>query len=88
VVQIPATRRFERVAVHIPASLIKEAEGRIVRRDGNTVDISIRGLRVSTDLPMEPGETVGVFLPEGLLGRYRVAWALPRRSEAGLEFIH
>ncbi|MBI1940341.1 MAG: PilZ domain-containing protein [Acidobacteria bacterium] len=83
--QSPTTRRFERVPTRIPVSLIKEAEGRIVQRDGNTVDVSIRGLRVLTDLPLEPGETLGVFIPEGLLGRFRVVWALPWRSEAGLE---
>jgi hypothetical protein len=88
VVQIPATRRFERVPARIPLSLIKEANGRILQRDGNTLDVSIRGLRVSTDLMLEPGETVGVFSPEGLLGRFRVVWALPWRSEAGLEIVH
>ncbi len=87
VVQTPATRRFERVPARIPISLIKEAEGRIVQRDGNTVDVSIPGLRIFTDLFLEPGETVGVSCPEGLLGRFRVVWALPWRSEAGLELV-
>jgi hypothetical protein len=88
VVQSPATRRFERVPARIPVSLVKEMEGRIVQRDGNTVDVSIRGLRVLTDLWLDPGETVGVFCPEGLLGRFRVVWTLPWRSQAGLEIVH
>ena len=87
VVQIPTTRRFERVPARIPVFLIKEAEGRIVQRHGNTLDVSIRGLRVSTDLPLKPGERVRVFYPEALLGIFRVVWAIPWRSEAGLEVV-
>lgn len=87
-VHSPSTRRFERIPTKIPVSLIKETEGRLVQRDGNTVDISIRGLRIVTDLFLEPGETVGVFCPEGLLGRFRVVWTLPWRSEAGFEIVH
>ncbi|HUU12274.1 MAG TPA: PilZ domain-containing protein [Terriglobia bacterium] len=88
VVQSPATRRFERVPGRTPVFLIKEAEGWMAQRHGNTLDVSIRGLRVSTDLLLEPGETVRVLCPEGLLGRFGVVWALPWQSEAGLEIIH
>jgi hypothetical protein len=95
--QTPARRRFERLPVRFPVSLIKEAEGRIVERDGDAVDVSlrglrgdgagvsIRGLRVSTDLPLKREEMVGVYCLRGILGRFRVVWTHPGRSEAGLE---
>lgn len=96
-VQTPARRRFERVPVRFPVSLIKESDGRVMERDGDAVDVSLRGLRgdaagvsigglrVFTDLPLEREEMVGVYCLRGLLGRFRVVWTHPGRAEAGLE---
>jgi hypothetical protein len=86
-VQRPGTRQFERFPARIPVLLIKETEGRIVQRHGNTLDVSVRGLRVITGLSLEPGETVRVLGTQVILGRFRVVWTLPWRSEAGLEIV-
>jgi ATP-dependent protease Clp ATPase subunit len=86
-------RRWEREAAHIPIKLVLKAERFKADNSAITVDVSLRGMRVQTNLTLIPGEWVGV-VPKGGFPHAipaRVVWA--REDEvshwvfAGIEFL-
>lgn len=87
-----SSRRCERKAKTIPVSL--ELKGGPSMSDGSafTLDISLRGARVRTKLPLFPGELVGV-VPKGDIPHAIPARAVWVREDefmwtyAGLEFL-
>jgi hypothetical protein len=63
-------------------------QGEDVVRTVNTVDFSKHGLRVQTNLVLQPGQAVYAMPTKGKLpsGYCRVIWTTGR--EAGLEFVN
>jgi hypothetical protein len=87
-----SSRRCERKPKTIPVSLV--LKGGPAMSDGSafTLDISLRGARVRTKLPLFPGELVGV-VPKGDIPHAIPARAVWVREDeymwtyAGLEFL-
>ena len=87
-----SSRRCERKPKTIPVSLV--LKGGPAMSDGSafTLDISLRGARVRTKLPLFPGEWVGV-VPQGDIPHAIPARAVWVREDknlwtyAGLEFL-
>lgn len=84
-------RQSRRILVKLPVSLIVDTPGGWETHPASTVDLSDRGLKVSTDAPLTSEQVVGVILsrtPE----RCRVAWkgqeGTPRAGQAGLQFLN
>jgi hypothetical protein len=86
-------RRWEREPAHIPIKLVLKAERFKADNSATTVDVSLRGMKVQTNLTLIPGEWVGV-VPKGGFPQAipaRVVWA--REDEvshwvfAGIEFL-
>jgi hypothetical protein len=83
-------RQSRRIYARLPISLVIDTPSGAVTHPAATVDLSDRGLRVSTSAALASEQIVGVILtkcPE----RCRVAWAGPqgssRAGQAGLEFL-
>ena len=86
-------RRWEREPAHIPIKLVLKAERFKADNSAVTVDVSLRGMRVQTNLALIPGEWVGV-VPKGGFPHAipaRVVWAredeVSRWVFAGIEFL-
>ena len=86
-------RRWEREAASIPIRLVLKAENFKADDSALTLDVSMSGMRVQTNLALVPGEWVGV-VPKGEFPHAipaHVVWA--REDEfshwtlAGLEFV-
>jgi hypothetical protein len=86
-------RRWERETASIPVKLVLKAERFKADNSAVTIDVSLRGMKVRTNLTLIPGEWVGV-VPKGEFPHAmpaRVVWA--REDEfshwifAGLEFM-
>lgn len=86
-------RRWDREPAQIPVKLVLKAEKFKADNSAITVDVSLRGMKVQTNLALIPGEWVGV-VPKGGLPQAipaRVVWA--REDEvshwvfAGIEFL-
>jgi PilZ domain len=86
-------RRWERELAEVPVRLVLKAESFKSDNSAITVDVSVRGMRVRTNLALVPGEWIGV-VPKGEFPHAipaRVVWA--REDEvshwtfAGIEFI-
>lgn len=84
-------RQSRRILVKLPVSLIVDAPGGWETHRASTLDLSDRGLRISTDAPLTCEQIVGVILsrsPE----RCRVAWkgqaGTLRADQAGLQFLN
>jgi hypothetical protein len=84
-------RQSRRILVKIPVSLIVDAPGGWATLPASTLDLSDRGLRVSTAAELASEQIVGVVLnriPE----RCRVAWAgqpgTARAGQAGMQFLN
>ncbi|MGO8790063.1 MAG: PilZ domain-containing protein [Terriglobia bacterium] len=87
------SRRWERELATIPISLVLKAERFKTDNFATTVDISLRGMRVRTNLTLVPGEWIGV-VPKGEFPHAipaRVVWVREDESShwifAGLEFL-
>lgn len=83
-------RQSRRILVKLPVSLIVDTPGGWETHPASTVDLSERGLRVSTVAPLTSEQIIGVVLsrtPE----RCRVAWTgqdgTLRAGQAGLQFL-
>jgi len=83
-------RQSRRILVKLPVSLIVDTPGGWETHPASTVDLSERGLRVSTAAALASDQIVGVILsrtPE----RCRVAWTgqdgTVRAGQAGLQFL-
>jgi hypothetical protein len=90
---IHTPRRWEREPAHIPIKLVLKAEKFKADNSAVTVDVSLRGMKVQTNLALIPGEWVGI-VPKGGFPQAipaRVVWA--REDEvshwvvAGIEFL-
>ncbi len=88
------TRGEKRIFVSIPVTLRTHSEGGAVV-SGNTVDCSVRGLRVRANLPFQAGQDLEVVvMKEGNQpGNYCVKWVRePHHDqsvyEAGLELVN
>jgi hypothetical protein len=86
-----AQRRSKRKSVQIIVTLV--IEGDAAEHLANAVDLSQHGLRLQTDVPLVPGQRVGLLLsdnPSYVLGA-RVAWLgkadSEQAGEAGVEFL-
>jgi hypothetical protein len=86
-----AQRRSERKPAHIVVTLV--IEGDEADHLANAVDLSQHGLRLETDVPLAPGQRVGLLLsdnPSYVIGA-RVVWLgkadSEQAGEAGLEFL-
>ena len=89
----PNMRRWERDSAEIPIKLVLKAERFKSDNSAITIDLSLRGMRVRTNLALVPGEWVGV-VPKGGFPHAipaRVVWAREDESShwtfAGIEFI-
>ena len=87
-------RRWEREPAHIPIKLVLKAERFKTDNSAATVDVSLRGMKVQTNLTLIPGEWVGV-VPKGGFPHAipaRVVWAREDEAShwvlAGIEFLH
>jgi hypothetical protein len=86
-------RRWEREPAKISIKLVLKAESFKADNSAITVDVSLRGMKVQTNLALVPGEWVGV-VPKGEFPHAiptRVVWAredeLSHWTFAGLEFL-
>ena len=86
-------RRWERELAPIPIRLVLKAESFKADDSATTIDLSLRGARVQTNLALVPGEWVGV-VPKGEFPHAipaRVIWAREDESThwtlAGIEFL-
>ena len=84
----PVPRRSQRTARRIPIHVAVKYQGRDLVRTVNTVNFSKHGLRVQTNLVLQPGQAVYAMptktnTPSGYC---RVVWA--SEQEAGLEFVN
>jgi hypothetical protein len=86
-------RRWERELATIPVRLVLKAENFKADDSAITVDVSLRGMKVRTNLALVPGEWVGV-VPKGEFPQAipaRVVWVREDESShwtfAGLEFL-
>jgi len=70
-------RRWEREPAHIPIKLVLKAERFKADNSAITVDVSLRGMKVQTNLTLIPGEWVGV-VPKGGFPQAIPAPARPR----------
>ena len=84
-------RRSERNPAQIVVTLVLEGDDAKYLADG--VDLSLHGMRVRTDVPLEPGQRVGLVLsdtPTYAIAA-RVVWLGTAESkqagEAGVEFM-
>ena len=82
------TRRSERTNRAIPIRIALKSHGRDSMLMVKTVNISRHGIRVRTNLLLEPGQAIyakpmGGNLPSGYC---RVIWS--REGEAGLEMVN
>jgi hypothetical protein len=93
------TRRSERRPQKIELTLLGKSHGLEFEQPAHTVNVSDHGLRIRTDVPVEPsrplspGQIVYVYGVEDFrLGYARVVWvqaeAAEAPSEAGLEFLN
>lgn len=87
------SRRWERELSTISIKLVLRAETFKSDASAITVDVSLRGMQVRTNLMLEPGEWVGVVpkggFPQAIPGR--VVWSredeISRWIFAGIEFL-
>ena len=87
-------RRWEREPAQIPIKLVLQAERFKADNSAITVDVSLRGMRVQTNLALIPGEWVGVVakreFPHAI--PTRAVWVRKNESSgwsfAGLEFLN
>ncbi|MGH9649267.1 MAG: PilZ domain-containing protein [Terriglobales bacterium] len=84
-------RQSRRILVRLPVSLIVDTTSGWESHPGSALDLSDRGLRVSTAAALASEQIVGVILnktPE----RCRVAWTglpgTPKSGQAGLQFLN
>jgi hypothetical protein len=91
--QFHIPRRWERELSAIPIRLVLEAGKFKSDNSAMTVDVSLRGMKVRTNLNLIPGEWVGV-VPKGGFPQAipaRVIWAredeVSRWVFAGIEFL-
>lgn len=91
--QFHIPRRWERELSAIPIRLVLEATKFKSDNSAMTVDVSLRGMKVRTNLNLIPGEWVGV-VPKGGFPQAipaRVIWAredeVSRWVFAGIEFL-
>jgi len=85
-------RRWERELSAIPIKLVLRAETFRSDNSAITVDVSLRGMQVRTNLSLVPGEWIGVVpkggFPHAIPGR--VVWSredeISRWIFAGIEF--
>ncbi len=84
-------RRSERKAAEIVVTLVIEGEEADSLASG--IDVSLHGMRLQTDVAIEPGQQVGLVLsdsPTDVIGA-RVVWLVKQdpdpSAEAGLEFL-
>jgi hypothetical protein len=54
-------RYFQRIPATIPIRLVVESEGFKMEHEASTIDLSLRGVKVSTAIALLPGETVGII---------------------------
>lgn len=86
-------RRSPRVYRPLPVTVRNAPSDRAECSAGTILDISDHGLRVATQSPLHPGQTVQVMLKHaGLCFRCcRVVWTRPKQfpqfSQAGLEVL-
>src|ERR1022692_1559998 len=86
-------RRSERELTKIPIRLVLKAESFKADNSAIAIDLSLRGMKVRTNLVLIPGEWVGVVskgeFPHAIPAR--VVWAREDESShwtfAGIEFI-
>ncbi len=86
-------RRWDRDSVTMPVRLVLSSERFKSDNSATTLDISLRGMRVRTNLDLIPGEWIGIVPKAGFPQAIpaRVIWAredeVSRWIFAGLEFI-
>jgi hypothetical protein len=91
--QFHIPRRWERELSAIPIRLVLEANKFKSDNSAMTVDVSLRGMKVRTNLNLIPGEWVGVVPKSGFPQAIpaRVIWAredeVSRWIFAGIEFL-
>ncbi len=86
-------RRWERESATVPIRLVLKAESFKADDSATTIDVSLGGAKVQTNLALVPGEWVGV-VPKGEFPHAipaRVIWAREDESShwtlAGIEFL-
>jgi len=89
----PNARRWERESATISIKLVLKAERFKADNSATTIDLSLRGMRVQTNLTLVPGEWVGIVakgeFPHAIPAR--VVWSrvddFSQWTIAGLEFL-
>ncbi len=87
------SRRYDRVPVSIPVTLIIESEGKRIGHPSYMVDVSERGIKIKANVPVTIGQVVEVVPAEGprYAVRSRVVWVGKAGSDQegrlGLEFL-
>jgi PilZ domain-containing protein len=86
-------RRFERIPVNIPITLVRNATGNKTKHPAYMIDISEHEVRLKAKVPVSAGENLDVLPAEGarFAARSRVVWVGEPRtnleSDLGLEFL-
>jgi hypothetical protein len=89
----PVTRRYVRIAVNIPVTLILEPEGKKIKYPCSMLDVADGGVKLWAEVPVSVGQIVDVVPAEGpkFTVRSRVVWVGEPGSEQenrlGLEFL-
>jgi hypothetical protein len=88
----PAKRRSKRITTRIAVTLV--LEGNEAQQLSSAIELSQYGLRLQTDLTLEPGQRVGLLLGNArdyVIGA-RVVWLgkmdSAQSGHVGLEFLH
>ena len=89
----PAPRRYDRIPVSIPVTLIVEEGGKKVGHPSYMVDVSERGIKLKANVPVAIGQVVEVIPSKGprYTVRSRVVWVgkvgSDQEGRLGLEFL-
>ena len=85
-----SVRRSPRERVQIAVTLL--IEGEVAEHPATTVDLSMQGVRLQSDVSLAPGQPVGLLLGSepGYMVKARVVWIgkadSPMAGQAGFEF--
>jgi len=89
----PPARRYDRIPVSIPVTLIVESGGKKVGHPSYMVDVSEKGIKLKANVPVTVGQVVEIIPTDGprYAVRSRVVWVGKAGSDQegrlGLEFL-
>ena len=61
----PVTRRYVRIAVNIPVTLVLEPEGKKIKYPCSMLDVADGGVKLWAEIPVSVGQIVDVIPAEG-----------------------